>query len=137
MKKLISGVVAAFLLSVGFVAVSAETASAACKPSRYVECKPTATSATGPKTVKKGKKPKTAITIKAQGAGGVKPAGTATVTYKGPGVNKTIKVKVVNGKASVTGPALKKKGTYTVTVKFAASNDFKDPKTVTYKIKVK
>lgn len=136
MKKFFAGLVAAFMLSAGFVAVSAETASAACKPTRYVECKPTATKATGPKTVKKGKKPKTTITIQAQGAG-EKPKGTATVTYKGPGVNKTVTVKVVGGKAVVTGPALKKKGTYTITVKFAASNDFKDPKTVTYKVKVK
>jgi hypothetical protein len=133
MKKLISGVIAALLLSAGFVAVSAETASAACKPSQYVDCPASATKATGPKTVKKGKKPKTSITVKSQG--GVKPKGTATITYKGPGVKKTIKVKVVNGKASVTGPALKKKGTYTVTVSFVGDN-VKNSKS-TYKIKVK
>lgn len=134
MKKLVSGIVAAFLLSAGFVAVSAETASAACKPSRYVECQASSTVATGAKTVKKGKKPKTVVTVKTQGS--VKAKGTATVTYKGPGVNKTVKVKVVNGKVTVTGPALKKKGTYTVTVSFTGDN-VKNSKAKTYKITVK
>lgn len=136
MKKLISGLIAAFLLSAGFVAVSAETASAACKPTQYTECKPTSTATNGSsKTVKAGKKPKVVVTVKAQGGG--KPSGTATVTIKGPGVKIAKNVTVKNGKAVYTGPALKKKGTYKVTITFKASGAFKDAKTVTYTIKVK
>ena len=61
MKKLLSGLIAAFLLSAGFVAVSAETAQAACKSTQYVKCPATSTKASGAKTVKRGKKPKTTV----------------------------------------------------------------------------
>ena len=136
MKKLISGLVAAFLLSAGFVAVSAETASAACKPTQYTQCKPTSTSTAGSsKSVKKGKKPKVVVTVKAQGGG--KPSGTATVSIKGPGIKFSKNLTVKNGKLVYTGPALKKKGTYKVTITFKAKGAYKDAKTVTYTIKVK
>lgn len=134
MKKLISGIIAAFLLSAGFVAVSAETASAACKPTKYTECTVTKTKATGAKTVKAGKKPKTVIKVQAQG--GVVPKGTITITITGPGgFKKTMTVKY-NGKTiSSVGPALKKKGTYKVTVEFKGTNT-KDSKS-SYSLKVK
>ncbi|GAA1758114.1 hypothetical protein GCM10009795_000600 [Nocardioides hankookensis] len=134
MKKFITGLVAAFLLSAGFVAVSAETASAACKPTQYTQCPATSTKAVGAKIVKKGKKPKTVVSVKS--SGNVKPKGLVIVTIKGPGTNKTTRVKY-NGKTiSVTGPALKKKGTYKITVTFKGDNA-KDSKARTYTIKVK
>lgn len=134
MKKFISGLIAAFLLSAGFVAISAETASAACKPSQYVQCQTTKTNANGPKVIKRGKKPKTAVVVRAPG--NQKPKGTLLVTYKGPGVSKTVKLKY-NGKATaVVGPALKKKGTYTVIVVFKGVTPFKDS-TKIYKIRVR
>ncbi|GAA4740156.1 hypothetical protein GCM10023350_25750 [Nocardioides endophyticus] len=133
MKKLISGLIAAFLLSAGFVAVSAETASAACKPSQYTPCPSSTTKAAGAKTVRQGQKPKTAITVRT--AGNVKAKGTVLVTYKGPGVNKTIRVNYNGKPIKVTGPALKKPGKYTVTVVFKGDNT-KDSKS-SYKITVK
>jgi hypothetical protein len=136
MKKLISGLVAAFLLSAGFVAVSAETASAACAPTKYVECQASSTKPTGPKTIKAGKKPKTKVSVNTQGA--VKAKGTVTVTYTGPGgFKKTIKATVVDGKVSVTGPALKKPGKYKVAVVFTGDNvkDSKGNYTITVKKK--
>jgi hypothetical protein len=134
MKKLISGVIAAFLLSAGFVAVSAETASAACKPTKYVECQASSTKPVGPKTVKAGQKPKTNVTVKTQGS--VKAQGTVTVTYKGPGgFSKTVKATVKNGKVTVVGPKLTKPGKYKVTVSFKGDN-VKDSKG-SYSITVK
>jgi hypothetical protein len=134
MKKFISGLIAAFVLSAGFVAVSAETAQAACSPSKYTQCPTTKTKATGSKSVRAGKKPKTVV--KVQAAGNVKPKGTVTITYTGPGgFKKTITVKY-NGKTiSAVGPKLKKKGTYKVTVSFKGTNA-KDSKSK-YTIKVK
>jgi hypothetical protein len=134
MKKLISGIVAAFLLSAGFVAVSAETASAACKPTKYVECQASSTKPVGPKTVKAGQKPKTNVTVKTQGS--VKAKGTVTVTYTGPGgFSKTVKATVKNGKVTVVGPKLTKPGKYKVTVSFKGDN-VKDSKG-SYSITVK
>lgn len=136
MKKFLSGLVAAFLLSAGFVAVSAETASAACTPTKYVECQASSTKPTGPKTIKAGKKPKTTVNVKTQGS--VKAKGTVTVTYTGPGgFKKTVKATVVDGKVSVTGPALKKAGKYKVTVAFKGDNvkDSKSSYTITVKKK--
>lgn len=134
MKKLISGVIAALLLSAGFVAVSAETASAACTPTKYVECQASSTKPAGAKTIKAGKKPKTVVSVKTQGS--VKPKGTVTVTYKGPGgFSKTVKATVVDGKVTVTGPALSKPGKYKVSVSFKGDN-VKDSKS-SYSITVK
>jgi hypothetical protein len=136
MKKFLSGLVAAFLLSAGFVAVSAETASAACTPTKYVECQASSTKPTGPKTIKAGKKPKTTVNVKTQGS--VKAKGTVTVTYTGPGgFKKTVKATVVDGKVTVTGPALKKAGKYKVTVAFKGDNvkDSKSSYTITVKKK--
>lgn len=136
MKKLISGVAAAFLLSAGFVAVSAETASAACKPSQYVDCPASSTKPAGAKSVKAGKKPKTTVNVKSQG--GVKPKGTVTVIYKGPGgFSKTVTAKVVNGKVVVSGPKLTKPGKYKVSVSFKGDNvrDSKGSYTITVKKK--
>lgn len=134
MKKLISGVITAFLLSAGFVAVSAETAAAACQPSQYVQCQATNTQASGPKSIKAGKKPSTSVTVRAPG--NTKPQGTVFVTYKGKGFSKTIKVAYKGKSVPVVGPKLKKKGTYTVLVVFKGKTPFKDS-TKTYKIKVK
>lgn len=134
MKKLLSGVIAAFLLSAGFVAVSAETASAACAPSQYVQCQTTSTKASGPKVVKAGKKPKLAVVVR--GPGNVKPKGTVFVTYKSKGFSKTVKVKYNGKPAAVVGPKLKKKGVYAVLVVFKGVTPFKDS-TSTFKLKVK
>ncbi|KQW48540.1 hypothetical protein ASC77_07255 [Nocardioides sp. Root1257] len=133
MKKLISGLIAAFLLSAGFVAVSAETASAACQKTQYTPCPVTVTKAAGAKTVKKGKKPKAIVSIKS--AGNVKPKGKVTIIITGPGV-RSAKTITYNGKSvSYVGPALKKKGTYKVTISFKGTNT-RDSKT-SYTIKVK
>jgi hypothetical protein len=134
MKKLISGLLAAFLLSAGFVAVSAETASAVCKPTQYKICQVSKTSAGGPKVAKKGQKPKTSVTVRT--SGNVKPKGTVVVTYKGPGVKKTIRVKYNGKPIKVTGPALKKPGKYKVTVSFIGDN-VKSSSAKSYTITVK
>ena len=141
MKKFLSAVAAALLLSVGFVSVSGEAQAAparakTCKPSQYVECKPTSTQATGAKSIRTKKPVKTTVTIRSQG-GGEKPRGKVTITITGPGGFKSVQVVNYNGRTlHVTGPRPKKPGTYTVTVKFNASNDYKDS-TDSYKFKVK
>ena len=133
MKKLLSGLIAAFLLSAGFVAVSAETAQAACKSTQYVKCPVTVTKASGAKTVKRGKSPKAIVGVRA--AGNVKPKGKVTVIITGPGV-RSAKVVNYNGKSvSYIGPKLRRKGTYTVTITFKGTNA-RDSKTK-YKIRVK
>lgn len=141
MKKFLSAVAAAALLSVGFVAVSGETQAApasekTCTPSRYVECKPTSTQATGAKSIRTKKPVKTTVTIRSQG-GGEKPKGKVTVTITGPGGFKSVKTYTYNGRTlNAVGPRPSKPGTYKVTVQFNASNDYKDSKD-TYSFKVK
>ncbi|WP_370615971.1 Ig-like domain repeat protein [Mumia qirimensis] len=63
------------------------------------------------------KKGKATITV----SGAPKANGTATVVVKAKGVKKTIRVKVKNGRAVVSLPKAKKKGTYKVTVSFKAT----------------
>ena len=82
MKKFISGLIAAFLLSAGFVAVSAETAHAACPRSSYVQCQPTSIKAVGPKVVKKGNRPKTGIRVKSQPGFGKENSSTIAIGDK-------------------------------------------------------
>src|SRR3954447_26298685 len=104
MKKLISGLIAAFLLSAGFVAVSAETASASCTPNQYTECPAVKLSTKGSTTsTKANKKPKIVIKVTAQG---VRPQGKVTVTIKGAGVSASKSVTVKNGKVTYVGPKL-------------------------------
>ena len=135
MKKLLSGLIAAFLLSAGFVAVSAETATASCKPTKYVQCKPVAVSSAGStKTTKSTKKPKIVVRVKIQGS--VQPKGTLTVTIKGNGKSITQTYKISSSaKKTIIGPKLKK-GTYTVTIKFRGAEGFNNSAT-SYKLKVK
>jgi multidrug efflux pump subunit AcrA (membrane-fusion protein) len=121
MKKLISGLIAAFLLSAGFVAVSAETASAACRPSQYVECPATTTSTAGtPKTVKAGKAAKVKVTVKARG--NIKPKGKVTVSVKGPSFKKVLRSNYNGRSLSLNIGKLKKPGKYKVTVAFIGDN---------------
>ena len=141
MKKYLAGLIAAFMLAAGLVTVSGELAGAtpaaatrACKPTKYVQCPATKTSASpSSKSIKKGKTATVAVTVKAPG--NVKPKGTVTITIKGPGVNKTIKV-AYNGKSvKYTTPKLKKKGTYTVTIKFSGTNAKDSTTKATIKVK--
>jgi hypothetical protein len=134
MKKLLSGLIAAFLLSAGFVAISAETAQASCPRSQYTPCPASsAGKSSAPKTVKVGKKAKVVVRITT--AGNVKPRGSASVTFKGPGVNKTSKVSYNGKPVTVTSPVLKKKGTVKVTISFKGTNVRDSKKTLTIKVK--
>jgi multidrug efflux pump subunit AcrA (membrane-fusion protein) len=139
MKKFLAGLIAAFMLSAGFVTISGQVANAApsaraCVPSQYVTCPATSTTGKAPKTVKRNKTTKVTVTVKAQG--NVKPKGTVVVAVKGPGVNKKI-TKPYNGKTlSVPTPKLTKKGTYQVTITFTGSNA-KSSKSKTLTIRVK
>ncbi|WP_155993123.1 hypothetical protein [Nocardioides sp. URHA0020] len=128
--------IAAFMLSAGFVAVSAETAQAACKPTRYVQCTATTPKASVPKKVKKNKKAKVGVTIRTQG--NKKALGTVTVVIRGPKGFKTYKktVSYKGKRISVLTSKFKKKGTYKVTIIFKGKSPFKDSKK-TYTIKVK
>jgi Big-like domain-containing protein len=131
MKKFISGLIAAFVLSAGFVAVSAETASAACKPSQYVQCQSTSTKVTpAPKTIKAGKAAKLKVSVKSRG--NVKPSGKFTITVKGPGgYKKVISVTAGSGTKTINLGKLKKPGKYKVTVAFKGGNGFYDSKSTT------
>ena len=119
MKKFLSGLVAAFLLTFGFVAVSAPTASAAACGNAYVECVSTKTKASAPKKVVRGAKAVVKVNVTAQGA---KPAGKVTITVKGKGVNFSKTVNYTGAKVSIATPKLVKKGTYKVTITFAAKS---------------
>ncbi|GAA4708330.1 Ig-like domain repeat protein [Nocardioides conyzicola] len=141
MKKFISGVLMAFLLSAGFVAVSAETASAAtCKPTKYVECQTTSTKATpSPKVITQGKPAKVKVTVSTRG--NVKARGTVTVKVTGPGgYKKTIKVHYSGKAVSINLGKLNKPGKYKIAVTFDGGDGFKDSKstsTITVKKKKK
>lgn len=141
MKKFVSAVAAALLLSVGFVAVSGETQAAparakTCRPTQYVQCKPTATQATGARTIGVRRPVKTTVTIRSQG-GGAKPQGTVTVTITGPGGFKSVKTYRYTGRTlTAVGGRPSKPGTYKVVVEFNASNNYKDSRdSYTFRVK--
>ncbi len=124
MKKLIVGILAAFLMLGGLVAVSETTASAAKCP--YTDCIKTNTNTGGStKTTTKKKAPKVVVKISAQG--NAKPEGKVTITFnpKGPGKSITVSAKYQGGKLVISGPKLDP-GKYSVTVDFNAKAPFKD-----------
>ena len=145
MKKFLSGIVAAFLLTAGLVGVSGELAQAAPAPracaTSYTPCPSTTIKVRAAKVVKQGSKPKSKVRVLT--TGNIKPLGTLKIVYKGyTGKRKSVKTLysgqvAYKGKAkSITGPQLKKKGTYTVFVFFKPTNNVKASKT-SYKIRVK
>jgi hypothetical protein len=117
MKKYLSGLVAAFLMTAGFVALSEAPASAACGGQYQPACVATKTTAKAGKATTKAK-PKVAVTVASNG--NVKAAGKVTITIK-PG-NKKVTGTVKNGKATVTLPKLKA-GKYTLSIEYTPSAD--------------
>ena len=114
MKKFVSGVIAAVLLTAGFVAFSGQGAQAA--PSRgctqyTVNCASTKVAAKG-NTVKKGVRP--TVTVKVRAAGNVKVRGTVSVRYH----NKVLRTATYKGKALKLKVRTMKVGKHVVRVVF-------------------
>ena len=128
MKKLISGLFAALLMTAGLVVVADASVTAA--PARacggdYPPCTKTQTHASGPKKVDKKHRAKFGVSVTA--SGNKRPSGTITVTIK-PG-NKTVTVKYDGkGKVAVTLPKLDP-GKYTLIISFDPKGDFKPSQT--------
>ena len=135
MKKLLSGMIAAFLMAAGLVAFSGQSAHAACVSGSYVPCVATTVKPTAPKMVKAGKPAKVKVAVSTRG--NVKASGSATVAVKGPGFSKTVKVKIVNGKVVTADLGkLVKPGKYKVTITFKGNDGYRDSKsTVTITVK--
>src|SRR4051794_27456555 len=102
MKKLVSGLVAALLLTAGLVATSTGGASATCKSNQYVPCENVKTKAKHATTVKRGKRPTAVITVYAPG--NVKARGTLHITVVGPGVDRTSILKYAGRSTKFVGP---------------------------------
>ncbi|MCD4533738.1 hypothetical protein LRP67_06555 [Nocardioides sp. cx-169] len=137
MKKLIVGLLAAFLMASGLVAFSGTSATAACP---YTSCINTNTALGGPASVRKGKKATFNIKVTAK-RGTAKPVGRIKVTIKknGGGYSQVVN-KSVSGARSVKAATRKltKVGTYTVTVKYTpkAGSVFKaSTKKKTFRVK--
>lgn len=115
MKKLIVGLFAVALMSLGLVGFTSTSASAACKPSEYVACPKSKTNVKPAVT-----KTKKAVVRPKVTAPGVKPKGTVKV------VCKKIKGKGIAKGAAPAGKAvklnLKKKGAYKCTAKYIGTN---------------
>jgi hypothetical protein len=131
MKKMIIGLFTAILMSAGLVSFAGASAQAVDYPGTVA----TTTKATAPNSVKAGGKAVVSVKV---AAGNAKPVGKVTVTIKGKGFTFKKTVSYSGGKVSVPSSKLTKKGSYKVTVKFAAADGsvFKDSK-ATDTIKVK
>lgn len=116
MKKLIVGLLAAFLMTTGLVGFSATTASAACP--KYTGCFNTVTNSSV-KVARNGKAT-IKVTVKAKGSS-ARPVGKVTVTVKGPKKYSSTKAYAGGTKSFVTGKL--KKGKYTYVVKFVKKAD--------------
>ncbi|MFC7493220.1 MULTISPECIES: hypothetical protein [unclassified Nocardioides] len=116
MKKYLSGLIAAFLMSAGLVAFSGAPVSAAdCGTQYQPACVPTKPQAPKTVTVPAGEAPEVPITIRS--SGNLKPAGTVTVKLDGKNIPKKLRgedidFKVKKGKVVVELPKLKP-GKYT------------------------
>ena len=124
MKKFISGLFAALLMTAGFVAVvdaPATANQARCGVSGYPPCVVTQTHANGPAKVTKHKRASYAVNVTA--SGNKKPAGTIVVIIN-PGHKKFTVKYSGTGKVTVRLPRLKP-GKYSVTFKYIPKGDFK------------
>ena len=119
MKKLISGMFAAILMTAGLVAATGGTASANCTPSQYSGCVDTKTKIFAPNIVPRGTKAKVCATVKAKGSNAT-PVGTVKfkVTRNAGGVLFKKKLAYSGGKICVKTKRLWKVGGYTVRAKF-------------------
>lgn len=114
MKKLIGGLLAAFLMSTGLVAFSGSVADAACP---YQGCVDTTTAVSAPAKVKQGKK--ATIKVVVASSGNTKAKGTVKVTVTGPGGYTFKASQAYKGSAlTFVTSSLKKTGKYVVTAKF-------------------
>ena len=117
MKKLIIGLLAAFLMSAGLVTVSSTSATAACP---YTNCIATKTTLTGPKSITAGKSATFTATVDAVGSNAV-PKGKFTFRLTGPGGFKVTKVASVDadGKVKFT-TKVNKAGKYKAAVSYTS-----------------
>src|SRR5690348_9837445 len=117
MKKFLSGLIAALLLTAGFVALSGQGAQAA--PSRgctqYTPvCGATSISGVGSKASKRVA-PTVKVTVKSSGS--IVPKGTVTLTFKGKSYNKSYAGKPVTFKLPKQKP-----GKYKVALAYAPAS---------------
>lgn len=129
MKKLLVAIFAAALVSLGLVGVTSSPAQAFCTPGYAKMCTKTKVDA-GSKTVKKGKSVKVPVTVKPKNSNRT-PKGTVEVTCKNGKAKVSGSATLKGGSAKVKVGPLKKKGTWTCTVKFIGGKNFKNNSTKT------
>lgn len=112
MKKLIVGLLAAFLMAAGLVAVSGTTSTAAPR-CPYNNCTTTNTSG---KAVSPGNSRRVRVNYRVRTQGNVVPRGSVKVIIKGNGVFRTLTFRYP-GKSAVNFGKLPR-GSYQVTIKF-------------------
>jgi hypothetical protein len=119
MKKLIAAVFAAVLMAAGLVAATGSTASANCNPSTYSGCIATVTKAKVQDSVKQGNTVRVCGKVKAVGST-VKPNGKLVFIVKSTNgfFQKESAAYPGGPKVCTETRALKKKGGYTLTVKY-------------------
>lgn len=118
MKKLILGLLAAFLMTTGLVAISGTSATAACP---YTSC--VATKSSGKATVAGTGKATIKVTVAGVGTN-QKPTGKVTVTISKKGTSKVLYKAVKSlsaGKATIKSSKLKD-GKYTFKIKYAPAS---------------
>ena len=119
MKKLIAALFAAVLMAAGLVAATGGTASANCNPSTYSGCISTVTKAKVQDNVKKGNTARICGKVKAVGST-AKPNGKLVFIVKSSNgfFQKESAAYPGGPKVCTDTRTLKKKGGYTLTVKF-------------------
>ena len=128
MKKFLVGLVAAFLLGAGLVAVSGTAATAGDCPGTgpYVGCVNTSTTA----SVQRRNQRIVKLKYKVHTAGNAQAQGTVTMVITGPRFSKTITRSVPPGFGARV--KLPRKGVYTVTIRFTPqANSVFEPSSVT------
>lgn len=115
MKKFITAILAAALMSFGLVGVSSGSATAACP---YTGCIATETSISGPAVLKRGTHPKFRVAVETNG--NAEPRGTIKLIIKRKaGGFYQARTAYYGGEPKVlVGPKLWKRGGYIVTAKF-------------------
>lgn len=117
MKKLFVGLLAAFMMVAGLVAVSSTSASAAPR-CPYNSCPTTNTSG---KAVSPGNSNRVRVNYRVRTQGNVVPRGSVKVILKGNGVYRSLTFRYP-GKSAVNFGKLPR-GTYQVTIKYIPGNN--------------
>jgi hypothetical protein len=121
MKKLITALFAAVLMSAGLVVATGGTASADCSPTKYAGCVATKTKASGPGVVVKRKKATVCAEVTARNSNAT-PTGRVVIKIKRNAGGFFFKSSVVysGGDVCVKTGRLNKRGGYSIEAKFKA-----------------